>query len=89
MSEEEIDDAVANGKYIANIYGEGSIGYYKIYSMIDVINKLQKGLDNQSKEVARLDKSIHKLNLEKIELLKENEELKEKVKEYEIGIVKE
>ena len=42
MNKEEIDEAVANGKYIANIYGEGSIGYYKVYSMIDVISKLQK-----------------------------------------------
>ena len=40
MSEEEkeeYENAIANGKYIANIYGEGTIGYYKVYSMINLI----------------------------------------------------
>ena len=42
MNKEEINDAVANGEYIANIYGKGTLGYYKVYSMIDVISKLQE-----------------------------------------------
>ena len=44
---EEYESAISNGKYIANIYGEGSIGYHKVYSMINYIDKLQKELDNR------------------------------------------
>ena len=42
MNKEEINDVVANGEYIANIYGKGTLGYYKVYSMIDEIFKLQE-----------------------------------------------
>lgn len=75
MNKEEIDEAVANGKYIANIYGEGSIGYYKVYSMIDVISELQK----ENEEL----KTINLMQKYRIEVIDERELIsKKEIREF-------
>lgn len=60
--DEEIDEAIANGKYIANIFGEGSIGYCKVYSMIDVISELQKENKEKDKVIDKMAEYIEDIS---------------------------